>query len=66
MNRGYVTFFIMLIAVGLDFSVFRLFRTLAITACEILGFDNLRSTVQPIGNDFFMDDYIMQKEIYTL
>ena len=29
-----------------------------------LGFENRGSTVQEIGNDFVMDDYIMEKKIY--
>lgn len=41
-------------------------NTLAITAYERLGFSNLGTTVQHIGNGFVMDDYKMEKEITTL
>ena len=35
-------------------------NTIAIAAYERLGFKNLGSTVQPIGNGFVMDDYKME------
>ncbi len=72
-NRGYAKealLFLMELAKQQGFAKIALTvnknNTVAIAAYERLGFRNLGSTVQPIGNGFVMDDYKMERETSPL